>query len=169
MKNHEIKEYFEDKNKLDKDIKFHISKKNLINFDGAEKLVVAHLDKVKHNLSFVESLSKEFNDWKIIGFYYALYHASLALLANKGFVSKNHTATLLFLIKYYSFDSKEIELIEELAITKDDAEFYSNLKQDRHDASYSTSILFSDDRVNKLKSATIALINKMEAMLSLKG
>ena len=95
----EIKEYFEDKIKLDMKLKFHIAKKNLIRIENAKKIVSAHLDKSNHNLNFVDSTKNEFNDWKVIGLYYALYHSSLALLANKGYISKNHTATLIFLIK----------------------------------------------------------------------
>lgn len=160
-----IKEYFEDKMKLDLEIKFHLAKKNLIKAEHAKQLVAAHLDKAKHNLSFVDSLKSEFNDWKVIGLYYSLYHSSLALLANKGFISKNHNATLLFLIKNYSLSYDEIELIDQLSITKDDAEFYAGLKKERHDASYATSALFSDNRVEELKSKTISLINKIRAIL----
>ena len=142
-----LKEYFENKEKLDLDLNFHISKRNISKADFAKNLVKAHIEKAKHNLDLTNILKDKqgFNDWIVIGLYYTLYHASLALLANKGFLSKNHTATLLFLIKNYSFNYEEIKLIEDLSITKSDAEFYTDLKKERHDASYSTNILFSDD------------------------
>lgn len=162
-----LKEYFENKEKLDLDLNFHISKGNISKADFAKNLVKAHIEKAKHNLDLTNILKDKqgFNDWIVISFYYALYHASLALLANKGFLSKNHTATLLFLIKNYSFNYEEIRLIEDLSITKSDVEFYVDLKKERHNASYSTNILFSDEKMKELKIKTIDFLNKCEAIL----
>src|SRR3989344_5761213 len=61
-----------------------------------------HIEKAEHNLKFVEHTSKtDFSDWVLVGWYYTLYHAALALLLNKGFFSKNHDATLCLLIRHY--------------------------------------------------------------------
>jgi uncharacterized protein (UPF0332 family) len=98
--------------------------------------------------------------------YYALYHCALALVANKGYKSKNHTATLLLLIKYYSLTQEEIEFIDELSINKEDTEFYATLKKERHSASYSTTHFFEDEkikeyrvRVNNFLQKTIDILN----------
>ncbi|HLC31057.1 MAG TPA: DNA-binding protein [Candidatus Nanoarchaeia archaeon] len=162
-----IKEYFENKEKLEVDLLFHITKGNLSKEEFAKNLVKAHIEKAKHNLDLTAILKDKpgFNDWIVIGLYYALYHASLALVANKGYISKNHTATWLFVIKNYSFNYEELRLIEELSITKSDAEFYTTLKKERHDASYSTDILFSNEKMNEFKSKTIDFLNKCEAIL----
>ncbi len=41
------------------------------------------------------------NEWVVITGYYAMYTSALALLAKIGFRSKDHTATLLVLEKYF--------------------------------------------------------------------
>ena len=76
----------------------------IVNIGDNEDLVVAHLEKAKHNLLFFEKNigDSQFNDWLIVTLYYALYHAVLALISKKGYSSKNHTASLVFLIKHYS-------------------------------------------------------------------
>jgi len=163
-----IKDYFENEKFLDKEIKFHKDKKNLVESKHSLGLIDAHLEKSKHNLRMVGLLikNKDYNDWVVVGLYYALYHSCLALLANKGYYSKNHTATLLFLIKNYSgFSFEEIEMIEELSINKSDAEFYTDLKQERHSASYSTNSLFNEDKIKELRKKTISFINKVELIL----
>ncbi len=65
----------------------------------------------------------------------------------------------------YSFNYEEIKLIEDLSITKSDAEFYADLKKERYGASYSTNILFSDEKIRELKIKTINFLNKCEAIL----
>ena len=163
-----IKNYFENEKILDKEISFHESKGNLNKSEYAFALVDAHLEKSKHNLGLVDLLikNKGYNDWVIVSLYYALYHSCLALLAKKGYASKNHSATLLFLIKNYSnFSYEEIEMLEELSLNKSDAEFYTDMKQERHQASYSTHSLFDEDKVRELKKKTISFINKVEGLL----
>jgi len=166
-----IKEYFNNIELLCKELEFHISKDNLIEEESAKNLVGAHIEKAKHNLRTADLLisNKDYNDWVIISLYYALYHSCLALLAKKGYSSKNHTATLLFILKNYSNISKdEIEMIDNTLITKSDAEFYTSLKQDRHDASYSTNVLFDKDSVVLLRKKAISFINKVELILESK-
>ena len=163
-----IKEYFENEKLLDNEIEFHVSKKNLIKEDSAKNLIEAHIEKAKHNLRTADLLisNKDYNDWVVISLYYALYHSCLALLARKGYSSKNHTATLLFIIKNYSNISKEeIEMIDSALLTKSDAEFYTSLKQNRHDASYSTGALFNKDFIMLLRKKTISFITKVELIL----
>ena len=95
-----IKEFFENKKMLEEQYKNFIQKKLLIKTQKNNRnLILAHIRKSEHNLKFSDSTSKEFIDWKIVGLYYALYHCALSLVINKNFISKNHTATLIFLIK----------------------------------------------------------------------
>ena len=103
-----IKEYFKNPELLESHLGFHLEKQNIIYEESAKNLIKAHLEKAKHNLRTSDLLiaNKDYNDWVVISLYYALYHSCLALLAKKGYSSKNHTATLLFLIKNYSDISK---------------------------------------------------------------
>ena len=68
-----------------------------------------HLKRTDHNLTFAnwiiekhkneipEIFAKDtFYDWVISIYYYAIYHAALALMGKEGFTSKNHSATLAF-------------------------------------------------------------------------
>jgi uncharacterized protein (UPF0332 family) len=163
-----ISDYFQNEELLVDEISFHVSKGNLIEDKTATGLVLAHIEKAKHNLraSDLLLLNKDYGDWVVISLYYALYHSCLALVANKGYYSKNHTATLLVILKNYSnISHEEIEMIDETSFTKSDAEFYTSLKQDRHDASYTTSVLFDKEKIELLRKKTISFINKIEEML----
>jgi uncharacterized protein (UPF0332 family) len=91
----------------------------------------------------------------------------LALLANKNFISKNHTATLIFLIKHYSeISNDELELIEELQIKEQDAIFYTEIKQERHNANYSTNLFFNDEQINTNLKKTILFLNKVKDIIN---
>lgn len=162
-----INEYFKNKEELENSYEFYIRKKQIIKYDNAKTLVNAHLKKADHNLKLFNNLTDEFNDWKIISLYYALYHGCLALVSNKNFVSKNHTATIIFIIKYYSeFSKDELSLIEELQIKEEDAKLYTQLKKERHNANYSTSLSYDIQNINNLKTKTIQLLNKIKTILT---
>jgi uncharacterized protein (UPF0332 family) len=108
-------------------------------------LVLSHINKLTHYITFLETIDNEFNDWKIVVMYYTLYHGFLALVENKSFTSKNHNATIIFILKYYiDFDDNKLQLLDDLQISKKNAEFYTQLKFDRTTASYSTNTNFSD-------------------------
>ncbi|MFH1174158.1 MAG: DNA-binding protein [archaeon] len=162
-----IDQLYNNKTLLEKEIARFKKEKAIRQSAIASTLDKAHLDKAKHNLRFVAKniTDEEFNDWTIVGLYYAVYHASLALLANKGYISKDHNATLLLLIKEYGISKEEAELIEQLHLTKEDAEFYATLKEQRRSASYATGTLFRTERVRKLREESILFINKAEEML----
>jgi uncharacterized protein (UPF0332 family) len=159
--------YYKDKKLLTSEIDKFIKQNILRKESFAKTLIFAHLDKAKHNLRFVHKnkSNEEFNDWTIVGLYYAAYHAALALVANKGYVSKNHEGTLLFVINEYSILQKEIKLIVDMAITKEDAEFYATLKEKRTQASYATNTLFRTEKVEEYLHGTITFINKVEEIL----
>ena len=91
---------FSDKNYLENQIKFFIDNKQIKKIESNPELVKSHIEKAKHNLSFFKLNKKyeEYKDWQIVSLYYALYHASLALITNKNYSSKNHQATILILI-----------------------------------------------------------------------
>jgi uncharacterized protein (UPF0332 family) len=128
----------------------------------APSLVTAFQEKAKHNLRFVNKnmLDEEFNDWTIVGIYYAVYHACLSLLAKKGWVSKDHTATILKLIEEYPLTEDEKAFIQDLTITKEDIQFYTLLKEKRKEASYSTNILIQTEHVKSLREQGIQFITK---------
>ena len=95
-----------------------------------------------------------------------MYHSFLALVENKGYSSKNHIATVIFILKHYvDFDVSELELLEKLEISKTDAEFYTQLKDDRTNASYSTSYSFDDEKVISLNKKVKKLLFKIKEVI----
>ena len=157
MKNREI---------LEKAYNLYIKKKLIVKANS--DLSEAHTAKSNNNMEFVSFLleNSKFFDWCIVGLYYSVYHASLALLSKKGFSSKNHNATLCFLIRNFSELSKdEIEFIDELAISKEDIEFYYGLKEERGKASYSTMLFFNEEKIKELREKSILLINKIKNII----
>ena len=56
-------------------------------------------------------------------------------------------------------------MMRSLALSKDDAELYVNLKADRHDASYATQYRFVNDTIREYEAGVKAFINKTEEAL----
>lgn len=112
-----FEELMNNNEKLEKEYNQYIHKKILQKKQS--DLAKAHISKSDSNMEFVNFLleNKKFYDWAVVGLYYSIYYCALALLSKKGFSSKNHNATLCFLIKNFSeFSKDEIELIDELQI-----------------------------------------------------
>tara|TARA_Y100000310_G_scaffold341660_1_gene441534 strand:- start:945 stop:1457 length:513 start_codon:yes stop_codon:yes gene_type:complete len=163
----DIEKLFNDKKEVEKQFSFYQRKNHLIKIKKDKDLVNAHIEKAKHNMLFFDKNkdSDEFNDWLIVTLYYALYHSVLALIVNKEYNSKNHSASLIFLIKYYSQFKEDIILLQELSIKKEDAELYTNLKEDRHKASYETKHNFQTDNIIEYRSKVIDFIHKAEDII----
>ena len=51
-------------------------------------------------------------------------------------------------------------------LNREDAELYTNLKDDRHDASYATTIRFSQEIINGYENKVLDFINKTEELIS---
>ena len=162
-----IKNIFSDNILLEKELNFFIAKKQIKKIQKNDDLVQSHFQKAKHNLAFYK-LNKshtQFNDWLIVVLYYALYHCALALIIRKGYVSKNHYATIIILINEYNITKEEAELIDELSITKEDAKLYTSLKEDRHNASYMTKLKFTDIKIDSYEDKVIEFLNKTEEII----
>src|SRR3989338_5270427 len=162
-----IEKLFSDKEYLEKEINFFLTKKQIKKINKNPELVNSHLKKARHNLEFYK-LNKDyhkFNDWLIVTLYYSLYHSALALITNRNYSSKNHYATILILIKEYSITKDEARLLNELSISKEDAELYTNLKADRHDASYATNSRFSQKTIEDYENKVLDFINKTEELI----
>ena len=79
---------FENRDSLEKELKFFISKKHIKIIEDNKELVNSHLRKARHNLEFykINKQNNDFNDWLIVTLYYSLYHSALALITNRVFV-----------------------------------------------------------------------------------
>jgi len=162
-----IDRLFTDKQYLERQIQFFTNKKHIKTIENNPELIKSHIKKSRHNLEFYR-LNKnysKFNDWLIVTLYYALYHSALALIVNKQYSSKNHYATILILIEKYGITKDEAELLGNLSINKEDAELYTDLKEERHHASYTTHRKFTQAIINEYEDKVIDFINKTETLL----
>ena len=64
-----------------------------------------------------------------------------------------------------SFYEESEKLLNDLYITKDDAELYTTLKDDRHDASYATDIKFDELTIIDYENRVLDFINKTEDLI----
>ena len=164
-----IKNWICDKKELIKSYEFYLSKEIVQKVDIRENLYLSHFEKSEHNLDFSYFLIKEnkYLDWSVVGLYYAVYHSSLSLLLKIGFKSKNHQATLCFLIFHFSeFGKEEIQLYEDLLLKEEEIFFYSSIKNNREKASYTTNINFTREDLEILRERTLLFINKVENLLN---
>lgn len=160
--------WLNDKSELKKSYDFYLNRNIIRGIEFHNSLVESHLSKAEYNINFAYFLSKndKYLDWGVVGLYYAVYHCSLALLIKKGFMSKNHNATLCVLMYYFSeFGLREIELFEDLMLKEEEVKFYSAIKEDRQKASYSTKFGFNLDDVETLRFRTLDFIKKVKKIL----
>ncbi|MEA3414322.1 MAG: HEPN domain-containing protein [Nanoarchaeota archaeon] len=165
MNKKEFQKIITNKKYLEKKIKF-FEKKNIIRNESNKSEIQGHLEKSEDNLRFVNEIFKlNFLDWTITGCYYSIYHLALALCIKKGKFSKNHNATILLLIKFYSEFKEEFDLINELYLNYKDLLFYSEIKEKRNLSTYSTQKILNKKEVKELKTKTIKLIIKLKEIL----
>ena len=168
MNEGQLKKLLTSRTELNKKIESYQLEKqiSLVQKDAAE--IKGHIEKAEHNMEFVEHTSKtDFSDWVLVGCYYALYHAALALLLKKGLFSKNHDAILCLLIKEYykELSKEEFEWINFTFLNNEDILFYVQAKDTREKASYSTKTAFDCSDVKAIVVKTRLLFNKAKEML----
>lgn len=159
--------WLEDEKVRETDFQNYLKSKKIKLEKEKDELVQGHIDKADHNLKFVKSTLelKEFNDWAIVSAYYAIYHASLALCALRGYTTKDHSATLLILIKeFYKklLTKEEIETIGKSSIEKEEVLYYVEARAKRSKASYSTEKIFDKNEAETLRLKAINFVNKVK-------
>lgn len=162
-----------DKNKLNNKIKGYIKTKNIIKSPVISEEIKGHVEKAEHNLVFVkDNIKLGHQDWCITGSYYAIYHASLALINAKGYNSKSHDATLCLLILEFlgnNLTEEEIKLLNYVFLEQNDILFYSQAKDKREDASYSTKYSFEIKETEEIRRQAIGFVNKSKDILMALG
>ena len=166
-------------------IDFYLKKGQIVNDKTAVHLVKRYLDKAKNNLTTMQILSElnrtklrgqleipldyDPNEWVVICGYYAMYTASLALLAKIGFRSKNHSATISILEEYFIkrklLDEKDLLLIKNAHFQKEEIEKLSDARQKREIAQYSITKQTTKDIAEKIKKDAYDFVNKVEEIL----
>lgn len=160
-----------DKKLLNSDFNDYLRKK-IIRKEPTKLEVEGHLNKAKRNLRFARRIIddlKDYYEWAIIAYYYAVYQAALSLCANKGFKTKKHLATLIILIKFYFpkyINKDDIKTIAEtVAIDEKEIKEFVELKNYREDAAYSISVNYEKNLAESLGNKAIDFVNKAEGIL----
>jgi uncharacterized protein (UPF0332 family) len=174
------KEWIEDKKECKEWLDSYIKREVIIKSTDESKLF---LKKADHNLNFanwiVEQHNKEipnffgketFYDWTINIYYYAIYHATLALVSKKGYRSKSHTATLAFIISNYyhtqqSLSKEDIELVAS-SLSKEDIETIGFSKELREKASYDVHESFEKELALNTQKQAADFVNKIKTIIN---
>ncbi len=163
-----LNKFIEDSSLLNKRIKDY-EKKRLIRKTSDKSEIKGHIEKAEHNLEFVfDNLKIGYFDWCITGCYYAVYHATLALIIAKGVFSKNHDATLCILIKEYygeGISKEDIKLINKFFLDYQDLLFYVQVKNKRESSTYASDCSFDKKEVEELRLKSINFISKVKEIL----
>lgn len=142
-----------------------------------------YMAKATHNMDFANWLldkhkddipslfgDQKFYDWAIVAFYYAIYHASLALIATKGMSSKSHAATLSAIILFFYHEKKiskeDVEMLADTPLDKGDIETIVESKDLRERASYNVGYEFDEALVKKAKENAVKFTEKVRNILS---
>ena len=141
-----------------------------------------HLKRTDHNLTFANWIIEKhkdeipdvfgddnFYDWVISIYYYAIYHAALALLSKEGFTSKNHSATLAFLIYHHhhsqkALEKEDVELIAS-SLDREDIEILGVSKELREKASYGVHESFEKKLAEQVRKEAVDFANKINLLL----
>lgn len=143
-----------------------------------------YMRKAEHNINFANWIKEQhktgikeffgeetFYDWVINIFYYAVYHSALALISKEGFESKNHSATLCFLIYSHfhlskNITQKEIHLISS-SLEKEDIESFGYSKEIRERASYNVHESFEEKLARQMQEEAVRFFNKIRNMIKI--
>lgn len=108
-------------------------------------------------------------EWAVITGYYSMYSSALALLAEIGFKSKNHTATLRvleeFFVKKKLLNEKDLSSIKEAHLQKEELEKLSDARHKREIAQYSITKETTKNIAENIKKDAYDFINKVELVL----
>ncbi len=166
----ELNRLVKDKEVLKRRINFFMKRGQIRKQSIDREEILGHIEKARNNLSFVrDNLDLNYFDWCVTGCYYTVYHATLSLILSKGYLSKNHNATLLVAIKEFykkGIDKKDLDMLNKFYLTFQDLLFYVRSKQRREKASYSTKLNFNKKKVEDMRQEAIDYVNKIEGILA---
>lgn len=140
--------------------------KSLNNLEFGNFVLSEHKYSIKKKLK-----GKSFYDWCIVIYYYAIYHAVLALVSKAGFESKNHLASISALTYIYHhkrnlLNQEDIQfIIDNFNISGEEIEFIASSKELRQKASYRVDENFDLLAAKDLQEKTADLINKIKALM----
>jgi len=167
-------------------IKMLENKRLITRDDSVKNLSLRYLDKAKNNLVTMNILSELSNnkkargmlnipldyqsdEWVVIAGYYAMYSAALALIAKRGYKSKNHSATILlleeFFIKKNLLSIEDIDLLRNASFHKEELEKLSEARHKREIAQYSVTKQTTKEIAETIKKDAYDFVSKAELLI----
>jgi uncharacterized protein (UPF0332 family) len=141
----------------------------LHNLDFGNWVYEKHKDEIKTLFG-----KERFFDWVIVIYYYAIYHAALALIASRNIFSKSHLATLCALILHFYHEKKiEKEYVEIVAesipysLEREDIETIVETKELRERVSYEVGYEFEESLARKAKRNAVKFIERVRDILEI--
>ena len=149
-------------------------------------LSMKYLEKARNNLITMQALFElsnnekakellkipkdyESDEWAVISAYYAMYMASLALIAKIGFKSKNHSATLIILEEYFvkknHLTKEDLAIIKNAYLKREEIEKVSDARHKREIAQYSITKKTTNSLAEQIMTDAFSFVNKAEEIL----
>ncbi len=166
-------------------LKFYFRKNQIAKDKNVIPLSTEYLKKAKNNLVTMSLLSEiqnnpevrnllkipnkyDSSEWVVITAYYAMYSSALALLVKIGLRSKNHTATILILEEYFVkrnyLEKKDLLLIKNTQLRKEEIEKISGARQKREIAQYSITKQTTKNLADEIKKDAYDFVNKIDSL-----
>jgi uncharacterized protein (UPF0332 family) len=167
-------------------LNFYINCGQIIKDNNTKVLAKKYLEKAKSNLLTAQILSEininkkarelldvpknyDSDEWVVITGYYAMYSASLALIAKIGYRSKNHSATILLLEEFFMkkklISAEDLNLLKNAIIQKSEIEKLSDARHKREIAQYSVTKQTTKEIAESIKKDAYNFINKIQLIL----
>ena len=134
--------------------------------EPSSELINGHIKKAIHNFNAIDLFSKlNYSDWSASAAFYCLYHGLLALIAKKGFESRNQSCT--FALIEQMIENKEISITKEELKEIYDKDVTENIEQSnkfldiRENMQYSIKTALEKQEFKLLKERTKVLFDKL--------
>ncbi len=169
-----------------KNLDWFVRKKQIYKDLSVKKLSNNYMKKARNNLitmSLLFSLysNKEAVDvltvpddydpgeWVVTCGYYAMYMAAMSALAKIDYKSKNHSATVLALEKFFvkkkKLESKYLKMLKDAKLEKEDIELLKGAKTKRQIAQYSVTKKTTKDLASTVKEDAYKFVERIEKLL----
>lgn len=130
-----------------------------------------YLLKSQHNFTAMTSFHDSgYSDWSASAAFYALYHGLLAILAQRGYESRNQSCTFMLIEEWIAKgEIKTITLSDIKEIfdksVKDDLEHSEKILDIRERMQYSAKTMLAEEEFKALKKRTKELFDKIKREL----
>ncbi len=130
-----------------------------------------HLAKALHNFNAMTNFHDQgYSDWSASASFYTLYHGLLAILAQKGYESRNQSCTFALIEEFIekgeikNLDIKDIKEIFDSNLTAN-LVHSSKILDIREQMQYSTNTALAEQEFQSLKKRTKELLDKIRLEL----